>query len=104
MLVGMSRRRNVSDQPCSGETVRESGRLRSMSIEDWWPKLMPTTREWLIENDGDAVPAKILVEITAAGGSVASNAWWVGQAGPYGFYISDEATDWIEAAGNGEVV
>ena len=31
-----------------------------------------------------------------------SDAWWVGDRGPGGFYLSDEATDWIEAVANGE--
>ncbi|MBN9141455.1 MAG: hypothetical protein J0H23_11575 [Micrococcales bacterium] len=73
-----------------------------MSIELWWPRLNPSTREWLIENNGDAVPPEIVAEITAAGGSVASDAWWVGQTGPSGFFISDEAADWIEAIANDE--
>ena len=73
-----------------------------MSLEQWWPKLKPSTREWLIDNNGDAVPAEILGEIEEAGGSVASGAWWVGASGPSGFYFSDEAIDWIEAVGNGE--
>jgi len=73
-----------------------------MSIEQWWPKLKPSTQDWLIENNGDAVPAETLAEIENAGGHVASGDWWVGDNGPSGFYFSDEAVDWIEAVGNGE--
>jgi len=73
-----------------------------MSIEQWWPKLKPSTRDWLVENNGDAVPAEVIVEITETGGSVALDEWWVGESGPSGFYFSDEATDWIEAVANGE--
>ena len=73
-----------------------------MSIEQWGPKLKPSTRNWLIENNGDAVPAAVLREIEEAGGSAASGAWWVGEHGPAGFHFSDEAIDWIEAVGNGE--
>ena len=73
-----------------------------MSMEQWWPKLKPSTRDWLIENNGDAVPAGILGEIEDAGGSVAAGDWWVGESGPSGFYFSDEAIDWIDAVGNGE--
>lgn len=73
-----------------------------MSIEQWWPKVTPSTREWLTENNGDAVPAEILAEVVAAGGSIASDAWWVGETGPAGFFLSDEACDWIEAVANGE--
>lgn len=74
-----------------------------MSIEQWWPNLKPSTQEWLIENNGDAVPAEIVLEITQAGGSVSSGAWWVGESRPSGFYFSDEGVDWIEAVGNGEM-
>lgn len=73
-----------------------------MSIEQWWPKLKPSTQNWLIDNNGDAVPAATLAEIEDAGGSVASGDWWVGENGPSGFYFSDAAIDWIEAVGNGE--
>lgn len=74
----------------------------AMSIEQWWPTLKPSTRDWLVENNGDEVPAELVVEITEAGGSVASDARWVGESGPSGFHFSDEATDWIEAVANGE--
>ena len=73
-----------------------------MSIEQWWSKLKPSTREWLIENNGDVVPAEIAAEIIEAGGSIASDSWWIGRSGPAGFYISDEGADWIEAVANGE--
>ena len=56
-----------------------------MNIGGWWPNLKPTTREGLIADNGDAVPAEILIEIMEAGGWVASDACWVGQAGPSGF-------------------
>jgi hypothetical protein len=73
-----------------------------MGIEEWWPKLKPLTRKWLIENNGDAVPTEIVDEITDAGGSIATDAWWTGDRGPAGFYFSDAGVDWIEAIGNGE--
>ena len=44
----------------------------------------------------------MLVELVAAGGSVTSSAWWVGEGAPDGFCLSDEAVDWIEAEANGE--
>jgi hypothetical protein len=73
----------------------------TMSIEQWWPKLQPSTREWLIENNGDEVLAVVVAEIAEAGGPVASDPWWVGQSAP-GFHLPDDATDWIEAVANGE--
>ncbi|MCB5280292.1 hypothetical protein QK292_10115 [Arthrobacter sp. AL08] len=74
-----------------------------MSIEQWWPKLAPATRDWLIENNGGAVPAEMVAEITQAGGVVDSGAWWSGEYRAGDFYFSDEGVDWIEAVGNGEV-
>jgi hypothetical protein len=56
-----------------------------MSIDEWWPKLKPSTREWLIENNGDVLPVDVLSDITDAGG-----------------LFSEEAIDWIEAVANGE--
>ena len=73
-----------------------------MTMGSWWPKLPQETRDWLIANNGDAIPAAIVEEIAHAGGSVASDAWWVGQNGPTGFYFSDAAVDWIEEVANGE--
>jgi len=49
------------------------------------------------------VPASVVGEITRAGGLVASDAWWVGQSGPTGFYLSDGAVDWIEEVANDEM-
>lgn len=76
---------------------------RPMNIDEWWPKLKPSTRAWLIENNGDALPAEVVAEIASAGGPVSSDAWWVGQGGPSGLYMPDAAIDWIEAVANGEV-
>lgn len=73
-----------------------------MDIEQWWPKLKASSREWLIENNGDVVPVELAAEIANAAGSVAAGAWWVGHSGPSGFYFSGDAVDWIEAVGNGE--
>ena len=74
-----------------------------MSIEHWWPKLKPSTQKWLIENNGDVVSPDVVAEITQVGGVITADAWWVGESGPSGFYLSDEAVDWVEAVANGEV-
>ena len=73
-----------------------------MSIEAWWPNLQPASREWLIDNNGDAVPVEVVDDIVAAGGTVSKDAAWVGEVGPEGFYLSDAAVDWVEAMANGE--
>lgn len=69
---------------------------------EWWPKLTASTREWLIANNGDAVPGAVVSEIEAVAGIGASGAWWIGASGPDGVYLSDRATDWIEETANGE--
>lgn len=73
-----------------------------MSIDMWWPELRPETREWLIANNGDAVPRTITEEIEAAGGPGQSDGWWVDQDGSAGSSMPDEAIDWIEEVANEE--
>ena len=73
-----------------------------MSIDAWWPKLDTATQEWLVANNGDAVPAEVVSEIVAAGGAVSSDVGSFGKSDPEGFYLSDETVDWIEATANGE--
>lgn len=73
-----------------------------MSIEVWWPKLRQQSRDYLMENNGDEVPADLVEEIAGAGGLIATDAWWVGESGPAGLYLSDEAVGWIDEVSNGE--
>jgi len=73
-----------------------------MEIIEWWPSLDSDAKGWLIAHNGEAISPEVLNKIVAAGGSVNSSAWWVGESGPDGFFLSDEAVDWIEAAANEE--
>jgi hypothetical protein len=92
-------------------SVRVSGSLMpgailvsmSTSLEEWWPQLRQETRDWLVANNGDEVPAAVAKEITQAGGSVTPDDWWVGHVGTDSFHLSDKAVDWIEAVANDEV-
>jgi hypothetical protein len=59
-------------------------------------------KAWLIAHNGEAVSPEVLSKIVAAGSSLSSSAWWVGESGPDDFYLSDEAADWIETAANEE--
>jgi len=65
--------------------------------------LRPETQDWLVAHNGEAVPESVVREITQAGGSATADAWWFGQNGPTGFYLSDAAVDWIEAVANEEM-
>jgi hypothetical protein len=73
-----------------------------MNIDDWWDELEPSTQEWLIDNNGDVVPPEVIQEILDAGGSLTDDAGWVGERTITGFFLSDEAVDWIEAKANEE--
>ncbi|GEP48853.1 hypothetical protein FVP74_10700 [Microbacterium saccharophilum] len=73
-----------------------------MEIIEWWAKLDSDTKAWLIAHNGEAVSPEVVSRIASAGGSVTSNAWWVGESGPNGFFLSDEAVDRIETAANDE--
>ena len=55
-----------------------------MSLQMWWPRLQQQRRDWLIANNGDALPAWVIAEITRGGGSMRIDAWWVGQNGATG--------------------
>ncbi|TFD24898.1 hypothetical protein [Cryobacterium sp. TMS1-13-1] len=69
-----------------------------MTIELWWPKLTPSTREWLMENNGDAVPPQVVAEITRSGGSAVLDS----DSEDSDHYLSDQDVDWIESVANGE--
>ena len=73
-----------------------------MGIDEWWPKLKPATQDWLLAHTGEALPPEVHDEITASGGTVTADAWWGSGDSPTGFFISDEAVDWIEEVANGE--
>lgn len=61
-----------------------------MSIEVWWPKIRQASRDWLVANNGDALPGNVYEDIVRAGGAVT------------GSYLSDDEVDWVESVANGE--
>ena len=73
-----------------------------LDLEQWWPRLGASTQQWLVDNNGDAVPAEIHEAILSAGGSLAPGDWWAETDDPSGLYFSDAGIDWIEAAANNE--
>jgi hypothetical protein len=72
-----------------------------MGNEQWWSRLEPATREWLIANNGDAVPERVATEVTAAGGPVAMEPTCGDDTEP-GLLYPDEIVDWIEEIANAE--
>ena len=73
-----------------------------MTIENWWPRLTAEDQEWLMQHNGERVPADILQKVAYVGGLVCTPANIIGETRPDGFYFSDEAVDWIEAVANNE--
>lgn len=73
-----------------------------MSIQQWWPKLQPFTRRWLMDNNGDVVPDSIISEIVAVGGPPVGDPWWSESRETGGVVLPDEAIDWIEETANNE--
>lgn len=73
-----------------------------MRINEWWPELGAETRKWLIEHNGEAVPPNVVEEIRSVEGVATADMSWVGATLPDGFFLSDDAVDWIEAVANGE--
>lgn len=71
-------------------------------IEVWWAALSRDTQDWLKAHNGDVVPAAMADEIGRAVGSSPADASAVGDNGPDGLYLDDDAVDWIEALANGE--
>jgi len=57
----------------------------------WWNQVDPRVQAWLIDNNGDSIPAEIAGHIVAAGGDVTVDE-----------PLSDDVVDWIEAVANGE--
>ncbi|MET4060980.1 hypothetical protein ABIB35_002538 [Arthrobacter sp. UYP6] len=73
-----------------------------MSIQTWWARLAQETRDWLIANNGSAIPERIRDRIEQAGGPASGSVWWRSEEGTFGSFMPDAAIDWIEAAANDE--
>ena len=71
-----------------------------MGIEQWWPDLEPSTRQWLFAHNGEPVPVEIVREIRRVGGESTAEIVRIGADGSG--RLSDDAVDWIEAAANEE--
>ena len=76
--------------------------LDAVRIEEWWSKLTPATRRWLIDHNGQYLPPAVIADIAWAGAAVNADQWWIDRSTPDGFLLSDAAADWIEAVGNQE--
>ena len=72
-----------------------------MKIHEWWPRVSPATRNWLIAHNGEPLTPLVTSEIMSATGGATEPGWWAGDStdGPH---LTDGAVDWIEAIANGE--
>ncbi|WP_344094319.1 hypothetical protein [Microbacterium deminutum] len=89
-----------------------------MGIDEIWAELAPETRDWLVANNGDAIPADIAAEIDGAVDAVVADDVWASDSESPGAdaadhdepddgddelgarYLTDEAVDWIEELAN----
>ncbi|MET3176789.1 UNVERIFIED_ORG: hypothetical protein ABIB52_004667 [Arthrobacter sp. UYCu721] len=72
-----------------------------MFEDQWWSRLSPSTRAWLIDNNGDAVPDDVACEVANVGGPVAAEV--ASEDGPKpDLFYSDEIVDWVEQKSNYE--
>lgn len=71
-------------------------------MEDVWPQLSRNTRAWLIDHNGETVPAEIVSEIERLAGPLASQPVWGEPLSDGGFALADEVTDWVEQTANEE--
>ncbi len=62
-----------------------------MTVSRWWNLVDAQTQNWLMDNNGDSLPADVASAIVAARGRAVPNE-----------PLPDEDVDWIEAAANGE--
>ena len=92
-----------------------------MGMDEIWARLAPETRDWLIANNGDAVPVDIAAEIDElADAANTDDIWAVGSdvtldaplepdddiddadEDPGARYLAEDAVDWIEDYANDE--
>lgn len=92
-----------------------------MGMGEIWERLAPETRDWLIANNGDAVPVDIAAQIDELVDATSTDDVWESAAAtdayvpmepddeiedaaedPGARYLTDDAVDWIEGNANGE--
>jgi len=71
-----------------------------MDIEQWWSKLEPSTREWLVAHNGEAIPAEMVEKLRGIGANLPSPR--SAGNGDSDYVLPDDAVDWIEAVSNEE--
>ncbi len=73
-----------------------------MKRTEWWLKLKPPIRAWLIAND--ALPAEFILEITRASGLTESAAYCASEQQPTpGLHIDDDAVGGKETLADREI-
>lgn len=94
-----------------------------MGMDEIWERLAPETRDWLVANNGDVVPAVIAAEIDELIDATGTDDVWGAAVvtpayadasvepddesedaaeDPGARYLTDDAVDWIEEYANDE--
>jgi hypothetical protein len=81
----------VKQESGDGSPTRGQEHTRRIDIKQWWARLDETSKQWLIDHNGEALPGSLVAKIVNAGGPVMGDAWWSHQDGASGFYLPDDA-------------
>ncbi|WP_141843779.1 hypothetical protein [Humibacillus xanthopallidus] len=73
-----------------------------MDFPQIWPLLKDSSRQWLMEHNGEPLPDDLIADILRVTGGEQNAQWWAGDAGEGETQLSDEAVDWIETVANDE--
>ncbi|GAA4485813.1 hypothetical protein GCM10023094_41230 [Rhodococcus olei] len=76
--------------------------IGGMDVTQWWPRLSPEARDWLVEHNGEPLDPAVAHEILAVNDGVTDPGWWQGDPADGMSELTDDVVDWIEAVANGE--
>jgi len=73
-----------------------------MDMSQIWPRLVTSTRTWLVDHNGEPLPDDILHEVLTVTAGRRDPRWWAGDTQQGETQLTDEAVDWIDETANGE--
>jgi hypothetical protein len=73
-----------------------------MDFPQIWLHLTSSSRSWLMEHNGEALPDALVAEILRITGGERHTQWWKGPSAKGETQLTDEVVDWIETVANDE--
>ena len=93
--------RRTRDTDVGAPSEPAGGHTSGMDLDQWWTDVMPSTRDWLIAHNGEALSPEVVADISRSGGLIASDTWWMGERGPDGVHLSDASSGRVRLDGSG---